>query len=360
MNLSTFKQDIRQILTKDQEEALELTLQSIKSESKIYKEFINLLGSYSYIKKSLNRGVISHETASQDMNRIRVATLDLLDQVEEKDLIQKEQHLQTSNLKTGGTGLRKSIMVPESLLNESFESQKFIIAVSPLSFQRALGRSKGFSRIYGTYSDFVGVRGILQTFGLLFGFDTLPEIIDPEDYLDLVLEKTPINIFCIASPKANKWTGLLMRALHQYWKPHFEFLPDLNSRNLKNVKISLFENGNLKYPEGWDHARKGDRYKQDYGIIIRGPNPFFPNKMITILSGRSSLGTEAACKAFTNPKILERIKDKLEFDGVDIEDHRKAFRVLVSMKRYSDDRFPEAIETSLKIEECKALLKIDY
>ena len=80
--------------------------------------------------------------------------------------------------------------------------------------------------------------------------------------------------------------------------------------------------------------------------------------MVTILAGRSSVGTEAACIAFTNRKFVKEISERLKVDGCSLTNHRHPFRVLVSMERYHEPRFPESNVNSLKICECRGLQKI--
>ncbi len=46
-------------------------------------------------------------------------------------------------------------------------------------------------------------------FGVFYGFDALPKILDSEDFRDNVLEKD-MNLYCVASPKANRWTGMVL------------------------------------------------------------------------------------------------------------------------------------------------------
>ncbi len=65
----------------------------------------------------------------------------------------------------------RAMLVPSTLGTPTRESW-FVIAASPLSFRRAAGRQGGYKRLRRTSSDYVGIRGIMQSFGLLFGFDS--------------------------------------------------------------------------------------------------------------------------------------------------------------------------------------------
>jgi hypothetical protein len=72
--------------------------------------------------------------------------------------------------------------------------------------------------------------------------------------------------------------------------------------------------------------------------------------MSVVLAGRSSLGTEAACLAFTNPDALGVIHKKLAAEDVDLDDHRRPFAVLASLSRNRDDGKEEANLNSLTVE----------
>lgn len=242
----------------------------------------------------------------------------------------------------------RSMLVPISLGRPTKES-RFVIAASPLSYRRAIRRQAGYKEFRRTSSDYVGVRGILQSFGLLYGFDALPDVIDPEDFDDSVIGR-PMNIYCIASPKANTWTGLLLDKLRDCWTPHLEFKADSTSTDLRNIKLSLCKDGVSLFPNGWTVNDEHDRYEKDFGLIARVPNPYEGNDkfMVAIIAGRSSLGTEAACRAFVDPGIAKKIKGQ----GIQIEDHRQPFWALVSMRRKLGDRREEAIPESLRF--CKA------
>lgn len=241
----------------------------------------------------------------------------------------------------------RSMLVPGSF-GRTMESHKFVIATSPLSYRRAIGRSGGYKKLRNTASDYVGLRGVLQAFGLLYGFKTLPEVVNPEDCTDSVIEEQ-MTLYNIASPKANRWTSKLLRKFSERWIPSIDFRADPASEDLKNVKISLYKDNALLYPSGWKLNVEMDRYQRDFGIIIRGQNPYHENEMLVIVAGRSSLGTEAACRAFTEPKIIGEIRKRLSGLNVSLEDHKQAFWALVSMNRMIGDEKEEAILSSLQV-----------
>jgi hypothetical protein len=186
----------------------------------------------------------------------------------------------------------------------------------------------------------------MQSFGLLFGFDALPDNLDPEDFHDSALQE-PMNLYCIASPKANRWTASLLNEYGIRWAPRLGFRADPASPNLRNVHLSLCSDEDAVGPPGWNANDKGDRYKRDFGIVVRGPNPYHEECMAAVIAGRSSLGTEAACIAFTDPKEIAIIRQRLVGLNIDLENHKQPFWVLVSMNK--DDE-GEIVRKPLRIE----------
>jgi hypothetical protein len=246
----------------------------------------------------------------------------------------------------------RAMLVPGTLGRPTMDS-RFVIAASPLAYRRIMGRHGGYEKFRRTSSDYVGVRGILQSFGLLFGSETPPDILDPEDCNDSVLEER-MNLYCIASPKANRWTRILLEELAKRWVPCLQFRADPESHDLRNIAVSIFCNGQPVYPAGWDAVSAGDRYWRDFGIIVRGPNPYAKDHMATVIAGRSSLGTEAACMAFTDLKAVAEIQQQLGGLKIDLENHEQPFLVMVSMKRAGEGT-EEAIRSSLEIEHVAAI-----
>ena len=241
----------------------------------------------------------------------------------------------------------RAMLVPVSLGLPTKES-RFVIVASPLSFRRTMRRSGGYKKMRRTYSDYVGIRGILQTFGLLYGFDTLPDLIDPEDYDDVSMTES-MNLYCIASPKANPWTAMLLQQYHQEYVPRIEYRADSASPSLKNVNVSIYSDDGLLTPPGWKVNVDNDRYGKDFGLIVRGPNPAHHDRQMVILAGRSSLGTEAACRAFTDVKMITDIRNRLAGMKIDMEVHTQAFWALVSIHRMIGDGKEEAIPETLRV-----------
>lgn len=248
---------------------------------------------------------------------------------------------------TSANEILRAMLVPVSLGLPTKES-KFVIVASPLSYRRAIRRSGGYKKMRRTYSDYVGIRGILQAFGLLYSFDTLPDLIDPEDFDDNTMAES-MNLYCIASPKANRWTAALLQQYYRNYVPRIDYRADSASPNLKNVNVSIYSDDALLTPPGWKVNVDDDRYGRDFGLIVRGPNPTHPDRMVTILAGRSSLGTEAACRAFTDIDKITEIHSRLAGMKINPEDHRQGFWALVSIQRAKGDGKEEAIPETLRV-----------
>jgi len=150
---------------------------------------------------------------------------------------------------TSPNEILRAMLVPSSLGRPTRESW-YVIAATPISWRRARGRG-GYAKLRRTASDYLGVRGILQAFGLLYGFETLPDNINPEDFDDPVIQE-PMNLYCLANPKANRWTREILMKYQQHWAPRIEFRADEKSPNLQNVVVSIFCDNKEVGPPGWD------------------------------------------------------------------------------------------------------------
>jgi hypothetical protein len=235
------------------------------------------------------------------------------------------------------TKLLKQMLVPSSLGNRE---GPYIVAASPLSYREA-NRSRGGwkERPIGTYADHIGVRGLMQSFGLIYGTHRLPEYLDPDDFDDEVFEdpKRPGHFYSIASPKANRLTGLMMKHFFKNRQPKWEFKPHPESSDLRNPKLLIRLDGE---PYKLAPRESGGRLIWDYGLVIRGPHPFDSSYMLMILAGRSARGTEACCLAATDPECLQKLSKRFEEEHIDLDNHKHAFCAVVSictMKKKNKD-----------------------
>jgi len=225
-------------------------------------------------------------------------------------------------------------LLREMIRPKSLELSPFVVAASPLSY-REVWRIEGGSdqawsnRPARTFSDYVGIRGLMRAFGLILGLEALPELVNPDDVHDEAWRET-INLYLIGSPMANRWTGLVMEDFFRNRASKWDFRPDPDSEQIRIPKVILRCNQKTYVPDDW--PKETSRIMEDFGIVIRGPNPHDSSRMVMVLAGRSALGTEAASFAVTDPGCIRKLKLKLGPDGIDLNDHRQAFLAIVSVK----------------------------
>jgi hypothetical protein len=197
-----------------------------------------------------------------------------------------------------------------------------------LSYREAFRSRGGWKeRPLGTYADHLGIRNLMQAFGLIFGLDRLPELLDPDDFDDEPLNRSA-HFYSIASPKANRLSGRLMRDFFEGKVPRWDFRPDTDSESLRNPKLVLRIDERVYEPV---RTRTCDRLAWDFGVVLRAPLPRDPSCMFVVLAGRSARGTEACCLAATAPACLRRLAARLEEEGVDLDNHRHGFCAVVSI-----------------------------
>jgi hypothetical protein len=245
----------------------------------------------------------------------------------------------------------EEMLVPRSL---GSRDGAFVIAASPRSWREASRLAGGFTKLRRTCSDHIGIRGLIQAFGLIFGLDRLPDLLDPGDYADQVLRESPANLYCIGSPKANRWSGLLLEDFYKCWHPRFEFKADPRSKDLRNIRVMLQMNGSAYRPHNLG-LKDVNPFVRDFGILVRGPHPADPNSVFMVMAGRSSLGTEAVCRAATDPTHIAEIRRRLQNERVDLSNHKQAFWVVATMDRdMTEEGSYEAILPSFEISEVHA------
>jgi len=87
------------------------------------------------------------------------------------------------------------------------------------------------------------------------------------------------------------------------------------------------DSGPFKTPVG-RYGTGNRRGVSDYGLILRGPHPVHPNRMVTVLAGPHSLGTGAACLAATKSLLVRQIGEHLA-GKVDLADRERTIWSLV-------------------------------
>jgi hypothetical protein len=208
----------------------------------------------------------------------------------------------------------------------------FVVAASPLSYRAARKSIANLDYVRSTYGDHVGIRGIIQSLGILFGRTRLPELVDPGDFTEDFLERddTAMHLFCIASPKSNRWTRQVLQRMFERRLPRLAFAADPGSRDLTNVHVILNRddgNGPLRYSPPHYNPKE-----ESYGVIVRGAYPEFPRHMRMVLAGGSALGTHAACLAATSPNHINEIRSQLAKIDVDLAESKQGFWAVAAIK----------------------------
>jgi len=236
--------------------------------------------------------------------------------------------------------LMRQILLPKSI---AAAASKFVVATNPLSYRAAYRVSEGWKkRPAATFSDYVGIRGLMRAFGLILGMQGLPELVNPDDFDDAALERA-MHLYSIGSSKANRWTALVMERFFDSRQTRWDFRPDPESRDIRNPKVILRVDGDKYAPVGW---KETSRVRNDFGIVLRGPSSRDSSLMVMVLAGRSSLGTEAASLAVTDPACIRRLTGDITHNGIDLENHRQAFLAVVSVEcKSKDEEFQTDLDT---------------
>lgn len=236
----------------------------------------------------------------------------------------------------------RQIILPKSLNTSSTE---FVVASNPLSWRAVAPAAEGFRSQPRTISDYMGIRGLMRAFGLILGMQGLPELVNPDDFDDAVL-KHQMQLYLIGSSKANRWTQILMKEFFIHRQSKWRFECDPASENIRNPKVNITVNRGLYTPLQWVEA---DRVHKDFGIVLRGPSPYDNSQMVTVLAGRSALGTEAASLAVTDPTCAKKLLREIKHHDIDPEDHRQAFLAVVSIERQGRDADFETVIDRFKV-----------
>jgi hypothetical protein len=227
------------------------------------------------------------------------------------------------------TELIRQMLVPLSLGDPN--DGLYVVAASPLSRREASRSEEPWNkgRPLGTYSDHIGVRGLMQSFGLIFGLDRLPELLSPNDFDNEAL-LAPCHLYSIASPKANWLTGMIMKLFFEKREPKWEFKPnpETGSLDLRNPKLIIRLNDKPYQPA---HCMDGENRVWDFGLVIRGPHPANSDYMFMVMAGRSTRGTEASCLAVTDSKCVEKLQRALAVNRINPDNHKDAFCAVVSI-----------------------------
>jgi hypothetical protein len=181
-----------------------------------------------------------------------------------------------------------------------------------------------------TYGDYLGLSGIMGAFVSVYGEHIIPEVISASQADDSIVE-LDANLFLIGSPKVNKFTGRFMEMMQNGKSPkmHFERCP--GEENIIDYEMLLageISSGPFQTSCCGKNEIDNSYGSVDYGLIMRGRHPLFPERIVLILAGPHSIGTGAACLAATKPQLLQTISHEL-IGKTELTDWNKTIWILV-------------------------------
>jgi len=163
-----------------------------------------------------------------------------------------------------------------------------------------------------TYGDYLGVIGILGAFASVYSEHFAPDLLTasraPQDLMEW-----DANIYLIGSPKVNRFTGQFLEGVQKGRAPNWRLHPCDNGEDVRDYEVHLsgdLESGQFGTPCERALPRDSGKY-EDYGLVVRGPHPRHPHRMVTILAGPHSFGTGVACLAATRSQLIRQIGQRL-------------------------------------------------
>lgn len=193
-------------------------------------------------------------------------------------------------------------------------------------------RSRIHSHVYDqrTFGDNLGILGLISAFGSIMGEDTGVELVSGR-YAPPDLVERPANLCLIGSRKVNPVAGAMLERLQSGGEPQWIFGPPPGEEEEGDWEVHLYrsQKGERSIVAQRPN-RRGPRTvdAMDPAIIVRGPHPNHPGRLVLIMAGPHSLGTGAACLAATRSPLIAQIKTALP-PGIDIADKNRTFWVLV-------------------------------
>jgi hypothetical protein len=179
-------------------------------------------------------------------------------------------------------------------------------------------------------------------FGESDGIEVISAQYGPPD-----LVKKDVNLYLIGSGKVNPTTKAMLPAIQPQRKPMWSFAPyPPGEPETGDWRVALYKNQRGKLSPKIGKQKEWGEIKEllhssDYGIIIRGPHPFVPGRMVLILAGAHSLGTGAACLAATRSSLIRQLKNSLP-EKVELADMSRTIWALVQGESSSDRLLDES------------------
>jgi hypothetical protein len=178
------------------------------------------------------------------------------------------------------------------------------------------------SRILGqvydtkTFGDNLGILGLLSAFGSIMGEGRNVELISAQHSPPSFAMQYSGNLYLIGSDKVNPVVKTMLHRLQKVnpvWK--FGPLPGKKAEgDYRNVLYRIV--GGKEVPQERKTERRGKNRSEvvvvDHGLLVRGPHPYHPGRIVLIMSGAHSLGTGAASLAATRTPLIQEVKNKLQ------------------------------------------------
>ncbi len=185
-----------------------------------------------------------------------------------------------------------------------------------------------------TFGDYLGILGLVSAFGSFMGEGTGVELI-PAQFCVPKLWQQRISLYLIGSPRSNPAVHTMLERLQKGREPSWHFGPLPGQAELQDgdYERALYRirSGQKLRVEGISEmsaSLQAEIHRVDHGIIVRGPHPDHPERLVMIMAGPHSVGTGAACLAATRSPLIQQIRALLP-PGTDIADKRRALWALV-------------------------------
>jgi len=234
--------------------------------------------------------------------------------------------------------LRQRVGTQVALLRDMLVSERprpaYILASprNPDPDSRITGRIKERR----TFGDNLGIVRLLSTFGAIFGETGGVELVAPQ-YCVQELATDDINLYLIGSRKTNPIAGAMLDSLQDESLPRWRFGAAAGFEEVGDYPNSLYridQAGECEMQGRKDMWRGEEVHVEDHGLIVRGPHPSHPSRMVMVMAGAHRLGTAAACFAATDSALIRQIVAK----GIDIARRDQTFWVHVRGTASTKDR----------------------
>jgi hypothetical protein len=191
-----------------------------------------------------------------------------------------------------------------------------------------------------TFGDNLGVLGLISDFASLWGPGRGVELISAKYGPDNLLSRD-LNLCLIGSPRVNPYVERALETMQSSAK-RWVFVPlQVKTASSDKTRMVLYDTRWAKRTpllgeKLLTSRERKDGWRADYGLLVRGPHPWAPGRIITIMAGGRSTGSGAACLASTQPELIRKLRST--YPQINLEDKTQTFWALVSGKFRDPDR----------------------